>query len=57
MTPDFQWLANVKHEGNLLIFVNTHSDTITGNLVVAGNEENPQAVSIYDVRKFLYFML
>ncbi|OJA20362.1 hypothetical protein AZE42_07311 [Rhizopogon vesiculosus] len=52
MRDDFQWLANMKYEGNLLIFVNTHSDTATGNLVVAGNAENPQSLPMYQLLKF-----
>ncbi|KAG2036334.1 hypothetical protein BDR03DRAFT_983107 [Suillus americanus] len=49
MDPYFEWLKNINHEGNLLIFVNTHSDTKTGNLVVSGNVENPESVPIHEL--------
>jgi hypothetical protein len=50
MNPEFKWLAKLKYEGNMLIFINSHSDTATGNLIVAGNDQNPQSVPIHEVR-------
>ncbi|KAG1888975.1 uncharacterized protein F5891DRAFT_156716 [Suillus fuscotomentosus] len=49
MTPSFDWMREFNYEGNLLIFVNTHSDTKTGNLVVSGNEKNPMSIPIYEL--------
>jgi hypothetical protein len=49
MRPAFEWLGQVNHEGNMLIFVNTHSDSDTGNLVVSGNEANPTSIPIFEV--------
>ncbi|KAG2108241.1 uncharacterized protein F5147DRAFT_652961 [Suillus discolor] len=46
MNPHFEWLARLKHEGNILIFINTHSDSDTGNLIVSWNAMNPVAVPI-----------
>lgn len=50
MKPHFDWLAKANYEGNLLLFVNTHSDADSGDLVVAGNQNDPVSVPIYEVR-------
>jgi hypothetical protein len=50
MTPHFDWLANANYEGNVLLFVNTHSDTESGNLVVSGSEKDPTSLPILEVR-------
>lgn len=50
MVPSFNWMREFAYEGNMLIFVNTHSDTKTGHLVVSGNENNPNAIPIHEVR-------
>jgi hypothetical protein len=49
MKPHFDWLAKANYEGNLLLYINTHSDTDTGDLVVAGNQQDPLSVPIYEV--------
>jgi hypothetical protein len=51
LKPAFDWLGRVNHEGNMLIFVNTHSDTETGNLVVSGNEKDPNSVPLTEVKR------
>lgn len=51
MEPAFDWMRTFKYQGNLLIFVNTHSDTETGNLVVSGNAENPESLPIHEVSR------
>lgn len=53
MKTHFDWLAKANYEGNLLLFVNTHSDADTGDLVVAGNQKDPLSVPIHEVRGFL----
>jgi hypothetical protein len=53
MKSHFDWLAKANYEGNLLLFVNTHSDADTGDLVVAGNQKDPLSVPIHEVRGFL----
>lgn len=50
MTPAFDWMRQFDYAGNLLIFVNTHSDTKTGNLVVSGNADNPESLPIHEVK-------
>ncbi|KAG1778632.1 hypothetical protein EV702DRAFT_1044493 [Suillus placidus] len=49
MTPSFEWMKHFNYEGNLLIYVNTHSDTETGFLVITGNAENPQSAPINEL--------
>ncbi|KAG2090479.1 uncharacterized protein F5147DRAFT_780287 [Suillus discolor] len=49
MTPHFEWLRDIKYEGNLLLFINTHSDTESGNLVVSRNEGNPMTLPITEL--------
>jgi hypothetical protein len=49
MTPHFQWLSRLNNKDNVLIFVNTHLDTDTGNLIVSGNAKNPESVLIHEV--------
>lgn len=51
MKPDFDWLASLNYHGNLLIFIDTHSDTVTGDLVVSGNAANSNAVPVYEVSR------
>jgi hypothetical protein len=50
MNPHFEWLANVNYEGNLLLFINTHSDTDTGDLVVSGDPKQAGSIPIHEVR-------
>ncbi|KAG2116858.1 hypothetical protein BD769DRAFT_1390945 [Suillus cothurnatus] len=49
MTPHFQWLSRLNNKGNVLIFVNTHLDRDTGNLIVSGNAKNPESVLIHEL--------
>lgn len=49
LKDDFQWLANLQYQGNLLIFIDTHSDTATGNLVASGNAQNPGSLPLFEV--------
>jgi len=49
MEPLFDWMRTFKYQGNLLIFINMHSDTETSNLVVSGNAENPESLPIHEV--------
>ncbi|KIK39218.1 hypothetical protein CY34DRAFT_108333 [Suillus luteus UH-Slu-Lm8-n1] len=47
MKPHFNWLAKVNYKGNLLLYINTHSDTDMGDLVMAGNQKDLLSVPIY----------
>ncbi|KAG2741702.1 hypothetical protein P692DRAFT_20840352 [Suillus brevipes Sb2] len=49
MKPHFDWLANANNEGNLLLFINTHSDTETGDLVVSGDPKHAGSIPIYEL--------
>ncbi|KIK32067.1 hypothetical protein CY34DRAFT_111124, partial [Suillus luteus UH-Slu-Lm8-n1] len=49
LNPDFKWLAEHHYRGNLLVFIDTHSDTATGDLVVAGNALNSNSVPIHEL--------
>jgi len=49
MKSDFEWLEKINYEGNILIFIDTHSDTATGNLVVSGNAANSNSVPVHEV--------
>jgi hypothetical protein len=52
MKPHFDWLANANNEGNLLLFINTHSDTETGDLVVSGDPKHAGSIPIYEASGF-----
>ncbi|KAG0691816.1 hypothetical protein DFH29DRAFT_883665, partial [Suillus ampliporus] len=47
--PDFDWLASLKYHGNLLVFIDTHSDTNTGDLVVSGNATKSTSVPVHEL--------
>ncbi|KAG1760558.1 hypothetical protein EV702DRAFT_985501, partial [Suillus placidus] len=54
--PDFEWLGSLNYEGNILIFIDTHSDTVTGDLVVSGNATNPNSLPVHEVSCTIYAM-
>ncbi|KIK31875.1 hypothetical protein CY34DRAFT_19482 [Suillus luteus UH-Slu-Lm8-n1] len=49
MSPDFEWLEGINYKGNVLIFIDTHSDTSTGNLVVSGNATNSNSLPVHEL--------
>ncbi|KAG2028538.1 hypothetical protein BDR03DRAFT_1019667 [Suillus americanus] len=54
MNPHFEWLANANYEGNVLLFINTHSDTDTGDLVVSGDPKHAGSVPLYEASGLWY---
>jgi hypothetical protein len=51
--PDFDWLASINYQGNILIFIDTHSDTLTGDLVVSGNAMNSNSLPVHEVNRYI----
>lgn len=49
VADDFRWVADQNHQCNILVFIDTHADTSTGNLVASGGANNCVSITPWEV--------
>jgi hypothetical protein len=57
VADDFRWVADQDNQCNILVFIDTHADTSTGNLVASGGANNSVSITPWEVLLYLELLI